>query len=74
MLPDGAAQTNPKISVTRVFAQPDASKIREFADDVRDRKFILPVNLRLPLREAARAHALAQEGGAGKIILLCRAE
>ena len=74
VLPDGAAQTNPKISVTRVFAQPDASKIREFADDVRDRKFILPVNLRLPLREAARAHALAQEGGAGKIILLCRAE
>lgn len=72
VLPEGVPQTNPKVSVTRVFARPDASKVREFADDVRDGKFILPVSLHLPLRDAARAHALAQAGGAGKIILVCR--
>jgi NADPH:quinone reductase-like Zn-dependent oxidoreductase len=74
VLPDGVAQTNPRVRVSRVFARPDASKVREFADDIRDRKFILPVSLRLPLSEAARAHALAQKGGAGKIILLSRNE
>jgi NADPH:quinone reductase-like Zn-dependent oxidoreductase len=72
VVPDSVAKTNPKVSVTRVFAQPDASKVREFADDVRDRKFHLAIGMRLPLREAARAHALAQKGGTAKIILLCR--
>jgi NADPH:quinone reductase-like Zn-dependent oxidoreductase len=72
VVPDSVAKTNPKVSVTRVFAQPDASKVREFADDVRDRKFHLEIGMRLPLREAARAHALAQKGGTAKIILLCR--
>jgi NADPH:quinone reductase-like Zn-dependent oxidoreductase len=55
-----------------VFARPDASKVREFADDIRDGKFLLPIGRRLPLRDAAEAHALAQRGGSGKIILVCR--
>jgi NADPH:quinone reductase-like Zn-dependent oxidoreductase len=58
--------------VTRVFARPDASKVREFADDIRDGRFALPISQRLPLRDAAKAHALAQKGGAGKIILVIR--
>jgi NADPH:quinone reductase-like Zn-dependent oxidoreductase len=72
VLPDGLAQRNPTVTVTRVFARPDASKIREFADDIRDGKFLLPISRRLPLREASEAHALAQKGGAGKIVLMCR--
>jgi NADPH:quinone reductase-like Zn-dependent oxidoreductase len=54
----------------RVFARPDASKIREFADDIRDGKFVLPVSQRMPLRDAGRAHALLQGGGGGKIVLV----
>ena len=72
VLPEGVAQRNTGVTVTRVFARPDASKIREFADDIRDGKFVLPVSRRLPLRDAGEAHALAQKGGAGKIVLLCR--
>jgi NADPH:quinone reductase-like Zn-dependent oxidoreductase len=72
VLPDGVSKLHPTISITRVFARPDASKVREFADDIRDSKFILPISRRLPLRDAGEAHALAQRGGAGKIILLCR--
>ncbi len=71
-LPEGTAEKYPAITVTRVLARPDASKIREFADDVRDGKFVLPVSRRMPLREAAEAHALAERGGAGKIVLLAR--
>jgi NADPH:quinone reductase-like Zn-dependent oxidoreductase len=72
VLPDGVPQRNPTVTVTRVFARPDASKVREFADDVRDGKFLLPISRRLPLREASEAHASAQKGGAGKIVLACR--
>jgi len=71
-LPEGVSQVNPTVTVTRVFARPDASKVREFADDVRDGKFSLPISRRMPLRDASEAHALAQRGGVGKIILLCR--
>ncbi len=72
VLPDGVSATNPTVKVTRVFAQPDASKVREFADDIRDGKFVLPISQRLPLQDAAKAHALAQKGGSGKIVLLIR--
>jgi NADPH:quinone reductase-like Zn-dependent oxidoreductase len=70
VFPSEASATNPTVEVTRVFARPDASKVREFADDIRDGTFSLPISRRLPLRDAATAHALAQNGGAGKIILL----
>jgi len=72
VFPDGVAQRNASVTVTRVFARPDASKVREFADDIRDGKFLLPISRRLPLRDAGAAHASAEKGGAGKIVLLCR--
>ena len=70
VLPEGVAQRNTSVMITRVFARPDPSKVREFADDIRDGKFLLPIGHRLPLRAAAEAHALAQKGGAGKIVLV----
>jgi NADPH:quinone reductase-like Zn-dependent oxidoreductase len=38
VLPESAAGQNPTVKIKRVFAQPDPSKVREFADDVRDGK------------------------------------
>jgi NADPH:quinone reductase-like Zn-dependent oxidoreductase len=70
VLPESAAATNPTVKITRVGARPDASKVREFADDVRDGKFVLPIGRRMALRDAAEAHVLGQKGGIGKIILL----
>ena len=70
VFPADAAASNPSVEVTRVFARPDASKVREFADAIRDGTFILPVGQRLPLSAAATAHELMEKGGAGKIVLL----
>ena len=70
VVPEGTAALNPTVKITRVFAQPDPSKVREFADDVRDGKFILPIGRRLPLRDAAEAQVLAEKGGVGKIVLM----
>jgi NADPH:quinone reductase-like Zn-dependent oxidoreductase len=72
VFPEGVSATNPTIKVIRVFARPDASKVREFADDIRDGNFLLPISQRLPLQDAAKAHALAQKGGSGKIVLVIR--
>ena len=70
VLPEGAAAQNPAVKIARVFAKPDPSKVREFADDVRDGKFTLPIGRRMPLHEAAQAHVLGEKGGIGKILLL----
>jgi len=70
VLPESASAQNPTVRITRVFAQPDPSKVREFADDVRDGKFALPIGRRMPLRDAAEAHELGEKGGVGKILLL----
>jgi NADPH:quinone reductase-like Zn-dependent oxidoreductase len=70
VLPESAAAQNPTVKIARVLAQPDPSKVREFADDVRDGKFVLPIGRRMPLRDAAEAHVLGEKGGVGKILLL----
>jgi len=69
-LPENAAAQNHAVKITHVFAKPDPSKVREFADDLRDGKFVLPIGRRLPLSDAAEAHALGEKGGIGKILLL----
>jgi NADPH:quinone reductase-like Zn-dependent oxidoreductase len=70
VLPESAAVDNPAVKITRVLTKPDPSKVREFADDVRDGKFILPIGRRMPLCDAAEAHVLGEKGGIGKILLL----
>jgi NADPH:quinone reductase-like Zn-dependent oxidoreductase len=70
VLPEGSAAQYPTIKIQRVLAQPDPSKVREFADDLRDGKFILPIGRRMPLRDAAKAQVLGEKGGVGKILLI----
>src|SRR6202140_2863263 len=70
MLPESAAALNPTVKISRVRGQPDASKAREFADDMRDGKFMLRIGRRMPLRDAAEAHVQGEKGGIGKIVLL----
>ncbi|MGB8028298.1 MAG: NADP-dependent oxidoreductase [Terracidiphilus sp.] len=70
VLPENAGAKNPTVKIARVSARPDPSKVREFADDLRDGKFFLPIGRRMPLRDAAQAHVLGEKGGIGKIILL----
>jgi NADPH:quinone reductase-like Zn-dependent oxidoreductase len=70
VLPGAAAAQHHTLKIKRVLAHPDPSKVREFADDVRDGKFVLPIGRRMPLRDTAEAHLLGERGGTGKIILL----
>jgi NADPH:quinone reductase-like Zn-dependent oxidoreductase len=69
VLPEAAKAQYPGVVINRVFGRADPSKVREFADDIRDGKFSLPIGRRMPLREAAEAHRLGERGGIGKMIL-----
>lgn len=68
MLPESAAK-DAAVEVSRVFARPDPAKLREFADDMRDGRFTLPISRRMPLRDASAAHELLEKGGGGKVVL-----
>jgi NADPH:quinone reductase-like Zn-dependent oxidoreductase len=37
---------------------------------VRDGKLVIPIGQKLPLSDAAKAHAAAEKGGIGKILLV----
>lgn len=69
VLPKGVTARYPTVEVDRVFAKPDAAKLREFADDVRDGTFVLPISQRLSLNDVGAAHALLEKGGGGKIVI-----
>ena len=68
--PPPDAALHPDIRLVRHRAHPDPSKVREFADDFRDGKFLLPIARRFDLREAAEAQEFAEKGGAGGKVLL----
>jgi NADPH:quinone reductase-like Zn-dependent oxidoreductase len=67
--PQNAAKY-PSVKVVPVFSHFDRSTLQFMAEAVRDGKLVIPISLRLPLSKAAEAHASAEKGGIGKILLL----
>ena len=66
----GNAAEHPSVKVVTVFSKFDRKTLEFMGEAVRDGKLVIPIGLKLPLSEAAKAHALAEKGGAGKILLL----
>jgi NADPH:quinone reductase-like Zn-dependent oxidoreductase len=67
--PQNAAQY-PSVKVAHVFSKFDRKTLEFMAEAVRDGKLVIPISKRLPLSKAAEAHALAEKGGIGKILLV----
>ncbi len=67
--PQNAAEY-PSVKVVKVFSKFDRKTLEFMAEAVRDGKMAIPIGLKLPLSEAAKAHAMAQKGGIGKILLV----
>jgi len=63
------AATYPSVKVAAVFSKFDRKTLEFMAEAVRDGKLVIPISQTLPLSEAAKAHALAEQGG-GKILLV----
>jgi NADPH:quinone reductase-like Zn-dependent oxidoreductase len=64
------AATYPSVKVMPVFSQFVRKTLEFMAEAVRDGKLVIPISQRLPLSEAAEAHAAAEKGGIGKILLV----
>lgn len=67
--PQNAGQS-PSVKTVFVFSKFDRKTLEFMAEAVRDGKLVIPVSMELPLSEAAEAQAVAEKGGAGKILLL----
>src|SRR4051794_17245928 len=66
----GNAAEYPSVRVVFVSSKFDRSTLEFMAAAARDGKLVIPISLKLPLSEAAKAHAAAEKGGIGKILLL----
>jgi NADPH:quinone reductase-like Zn-dependent oxidoreductase len=64
------ASTYPSVKVAPVFSHFDRATLQFMAEAVRDGKLVIPIGLKLPLSQAAQAHAMAEKGGVGKILLV----
>ena len=67
--PQNAAKY-PSVKVVEVFSKFDRETLEHMAEAVRDGKLVIPISRKLPLSEAAEAHAAAEKGGIGKILLV----
>ena len=67
--PQNAAEY-PSVKVAFVFSKFDRKTLEFMAEAVRDGKLVIPISLKLPLSEAAKAQAMAEKGGVGKILLV----
>jgi NADPH:quinone reductase-like Zn-dependent oxidoreductase len=67
--PEGAKKYD--IRVEAFMAQPDASRMRELAEDIACEKFAIPIARTMKLQGIQEAHRLAEKGGlGGKIVVI----
>lgn len=67
--PPSNAALHPTVQVNRIMAEPDPKAVVHYAEAVRDGRLKLPLDRILTLAEAGEAHAVAEQGGVGKIVL-----
>jgi len=68
--PPANAKLHPTIKVVAFSSSPDGKALAELAADIVAGKFKIPIDRMVPLSDAAKAHAAAEKGGIGKILLL----
>jgi NADPH:quinone reductase-like Zn-dependent oxidoreductase len=67
--PPSNAALHPTVMVNAFMAHPDPKTYVHYAEAVRDGKLKLPIGRVMPMADAAEAHAMAEKGGVGKIVL-----
>jgi len=68
--PPANAKLHPTLRIQPVVCVPDPAGLRTLAEDVLAGRFNIPIDRMLPLEKAAEAHAAAEKGGIGKVLLL----
>jgi NADPH:quinone reductase-like Zn-dependent oxidoreductase len=60
----------PQVRTVAFMSKQDTKNLEYTVDAVRAGKLTIPIGSRVPLQNAAEAHAASAKGGAGKILLL----
>ncbi|MBB5342164.1 NADP-dependent oxidoreductase [Tunturibacter empetritectus] len=68
--PPPNAKLHPTVRVEAFGSHPDAVSMRSLAEDIAKGRFKISIDRTMPLADAAKAHAEAEKGGIGKILLL----
>ena len=68
--PPGNAKMHPTVKIEAIQVTPDARMLRTIAEAVAAGQLLIPIDRMVPLAEAGEAHAAAEKGGIGKILLL----
>ena len=68
--PPPNAKLHPAVKVEAFGSHPDGASMRLLAEDIASGRFRIPVDRTVPLADAAKAHAAAEKGGIGKVLLL----
>ncbi len=68
--PPAGADMHPTVRVAAMMAEPDPATLVRYAEAIRDKRFAVPVDRLLPLRDAGEGQAIAEKGGVGKIVLV----
>ena len=63
------AKDFPAVRVVAFVSKQDSTALQHLADAAHEGRFLIPVDRRLPLKDAAVAHAALEKGGVGKIVL-----
>lgn len=68
--PPSTAANYPNVQVKPMVVTPDPALLLEMAEAVQKGAFSIPLGQKFALADAAKAHAAAEKGSAGKILLL----
>lgn len=68
--PPGNAKDFPSVRVVGVFAKADPALLLFMAQGVKEGRLAIPIDRKLPLRQASEGHAAVEKGGIGKVLLL----
>jgi NADPH:quinone reductase-like Zn-dependent oxidoreductase len=60
----------PSVRTVAFVSKQDADRLLHMANAVSAGKLVIPIDRRLPLKDAAEAHAALERGGIGKVLLL----
>jgi NADPH:quinone reductase-like Zn-dependent oxidoreductase len=67
--PPKDAALHPTVNIKPLMAQPNPATYIHYGEAIRDGKLQIPIDRIMPLSDAAAAHAVAEKGGVGKIVL-----
>jgi NADPH:quinone reductase-like Zn-dependent oxidoreductase len=68
--PPANTKLHPTVQVTPIMAVPDAVTLRAMAEDIAAKRFTIPIDRMIPLKDAGEGQAAAEKGSIGKVLLL----